>query len=155
MYILFIYMNSNYEMGQSPIHSRISDSNIYICIRICILIYMYMYSNYEMGQSPIHSRISDSNYEMGQSPIHSRISDSNIYVYLTYTCPILTTRWDKVPSTAESLILTTRWDKVPSTAESLILIHIRISMYILPIYMNSNICISYIYTCPIRIRHEF
>ena len=30
-------------MGQSPIHSRISDSN------------------YEMGQSPIHSRISDSN----------------------------------------------------------------------------------------------
>ena len=34
---------------------------------------------------------------------------------------ILTTRWDKVPSTAESLILTTRWDKVPSTAESLIL----------------------------------
>jgi len=34
--------DSNYEMGQSPIHSRISDSN------------------YEMGQSPIHSRISDS-----------------------------------------------------------------------------------------------
>ena len=43
---------------------------------------------------------------MGQSPIHSRISDSNdIILYTTDVVNNLTTRWDKVPSTAESLIL--------------------------------------------------
>ena len=68
---------------------------------------------------------------------------------------ILTTRWDKVPSTAESLILTTRWDKVPSTAESLILnIHIYHTYYLCILQFMYMYIIPIIYVYSIYI-HEF